>query len=305
MIKNINRVLSDQQILITFVRLYVRSVLNTPATEESVKEEITNKSRANDNNNYLKNRYKVVFYRLTDDGHYMILRFIECAFWLLNDEYLLQLDDDMFGATVKKLEDAIKRDVPLTDDERRILQSFLSLETYSKIENQRVDLKKLENECDVLQTHKSEIGERKGPEIWGPFYWAFIHRFVYRLEDKFVSLKHEEIGSPKSRILSDCFLSFFWFVKFMSDFMLCPICSFHYENSPSRLNMMKSILNEYPGELLLSSPEHVDEKNFQYKKNLFYQRIISVEFYLAHARHSQSLYKTIDYNVQHLFGDLS
>ena len=305
-LKNVNK-FSDQHVLMTFLPYLVRSVFYDPVPglgDNAEKEEQPTDLREHFGEMYLENRRKVVFYRSQDDRRYVVLRFIEMAFFLLNDEFSVNLDDEIFERTLQLLWDHGLKNEPVSEELR---DSILSLTRYVTDERQKSVLAKLEKDCDLMKTHAKHIkdSKRMGVNLWGPCFWGFLHRYVYRLEDKMRTLSHEQIGSGRAHIISDAFLSFFWFVKFLGDFLPCTMCSHNYEHSTHvRLLLTASVFRGYPQLLLLSRPELVDLGTFESIKSGFVTRVLTIEFYLAHSRHAESLGKKRDYSLDVFFQEI-
>jgi hypothetical protein len=279
MMENINGTFSDCEILYTFSHYFLMAVLTRPATQDVINRCTTEYARRD-----LLVRRECVYGTKKGCG-YVVLNFLESIIWLLKCEPV-SLSDETFSEAVTYMDSAFKRARDLTDEEKKKLPRYYRWTTYAAASSSYSSLE--EERHDRVEWIR-ENTDREGQFAWGPVYWAFLHRCVYRLEDKLIRGGDGEDGEEKAR-LRNCFTSLMWFVAFMDEFLPCSMCAFRYRYENSTRSKLYAVLEA-----------HCDCGRGALE---YGSRPLTKAFYQAHREHSASIGGNVDYTFENLSEDL-
>lgn len=262
--ETINETFSDCQLLFTFGRFFLTSVLQRPVTEDTIRRCTSERMRSD-----LRVRLECVFTRVKGCG-YVVLNFLESMIWLLNCDSYCSLSDEKFSEAVSEMDAALKRTRNLTEDEKNELRRYFKCFTFATEERPEDPLR-----YDKYDRFDWIVETKRGQFAWGPVYWAFLHRCAFRLEDKMMApLKADELDK-----IYNCFTTLMWFVAFMEEFLPCSQCAHRYRYEASTKSTLYTALET-------NFPRNADQEEMRLS---FEQRPLTSAFYRAHREHSLAI----------------
>lgn len=270
----INKVASDELLLQVFIFYLLRTTLRFPVTQNRIDRSFESEKQS------LYFRFVGLFLRHKKCG-YLILRFIESTVWLLKQECCIELDDNKFHEAITYFDDLLAKNLPFDTEEKGGVADYFKLSTYITNEQTFDD----EYASVFLQTR---VGNREGQNIWGPFYWAFIHRFAYRLESKLLTLS--DCSQLQKKHLKTCFTTFNWLFNEANELLPCCICSDHYKREEFGKHFSAAIMRKYPYELF--KDEFSKEERLCCLKT-FTLRLLSQHLFILHHEHTHSVFRQI------------
>lgn len=299
---DINRLVSDKSLLYTFTHILLQSVLGRPVSKSTLKKY--------QNEYFHYQRYECLFKKDEFCG-YLILRFIESCIWLFRN-LKVRLDDDKFENGTDEILQVImekERDETKIED----LKKYFNVTTYAVNINEN---KEVVNDNESLITDfgdftmnefdkRAKTLNKEGQFKWGPVYWAFIHRYVYKLESKLILTceKDAVVNKIERQLIKNAFLTLYFVFKIFDELLLCGVCSNNYVMSGFGDELTKTLMLYYPHDMFASnmdeewsglSAELSNSTNYCYKLRLF-----SLHLFLLHHLHTFNNFYSNDTNVEY------
>lgn len=283
-INEINKVASDELLLHTFIYFMFKTVLQFPVTINTINRAIEKNKKA------LYLRYISLFFPHAKCG-YLFFRFLEAIVWLFRNECVIKLDDEKLREAIEYIDTRLLKNEPLNAEENEKVNSCFKLSRY--VSNKNVKNEKVLEQFDKFSIEFLDSGmieERQGQDRWGPFYWAFFHRFAYRLESKLITMTTGNISQLTRNRLKTCFTTFDWLFREGHEILPCFLCSIHYQRENFGIRFSTAIMNKYPYELFRD--EYPVEKQLCCLK-IFNLRLLSEHLFILHHEHTHSIYRQL------------
>lgn len=273
---------TDKEIFYEMYSLIMSEILYVPPTDRILKSDVIPY-----NKNYLQQKRNSL-YQYSKEKGYSIFYFIETAYDLLVNQKSLVLDDDLLSEALELMTDFRLKPYNQEDTETYEKYKAEGFELYKRLSKLSRYSKDIEDHEDVVK-----------PELfsgvhWGNVYWLFLHRFLYRLEDRILSLETLEDVNREKQLIKNAFFTFIWFSEVLSYIFKCPYCSEHYLVLQFDKKFQLTVQKHYPHGILGDEKEVTLEK-LEAEKAYFRDRPLTMEFYLNHKSHSKALNNTFGY----------
>jgi hypothetical protein len=288
-----NKSISDKDLVYTFSSFILTTTLTNPISKDTIQK--------SSGEIQTLERYFSLFQRHDKFG-YLILRFLESAIFLLR-KIKVSLSDDVFETGVNFISSLIGQDV--TDENRQRASTFTKLTSYIDNNNNKTFMDDF-NDFSPIFLHKyAKQTNRSGQLVWGPIFWAFLHRYVYRLETKLIEFDDTR-SSLEINLLQNCFVTLYWFFKSCDELLPCVFCCMNYRMHEFGKELSKMTMSYYPTALFKSL---LNTNSSKFTENKFYSlRLLSIHLFVIHHKHNHTIQQTeehVNYNIDVFLKDMA
>lgn len=272
---------TDKELFYEIYRFIMAELLSFPATDK-----VINSQKIGINKGYLIQAKDSLYYYSKERG-YSIFYFFECAYWLLLNKKLT-LNDEAFTEALDKMSDWLLTSDRVQEEGFELYKQLSKVTRYSK-----------ENIEEYDTVVRPELFKDKH---WGNKLWLFMHRYLYRLEDKILGLNTlEDVARDKTKI-KNAIHCFIWFSKVLYCLFKCVNCAQHYLYLGFDKKFTLVLEKHYPQKIL--EDENLTLTDLENEKAYYLDRPLTMEFYLNHKSHSKSLNKNEKYSFTSFLNDI-